>query len=235
MIEYQEFRRNVEELESRVWDSVSRAGRSLDEVRILPVTKTFPIQAVEYAIRYGFDAVGENRVQEVVEKQGDFRHKIKWELIGHLQTNKVKPAVKHFDSVQSVDSLKLVDRLERNAKSESCVLDVHLQFNAGADPNKYGLDVRDADSVVESVLKCDHLKLSGFMTIAPLSDDPSVARKTFSVLRELKDRINRDFGLSLSELSMGMSGDLDLAILEGSTCIRVGTALFGKRPPLNAH
>lgn len=230
MIEYQDFRINAETLQERIIDSVQRSGRSsADSVKVLPVTKTFPIQAVEFCIQYGFEAVGENRVQEVVEKQGHYRDKIRWELIGHLQSNKVRPAIEFFDGIQSIDSTKLMGKLERIVATEDRVMDVLLQFNAGNDPHKHGLEVDLADAAVEYALKCEHLRLKGFMTIASLSDDPSVARRTFSRLRELMERINRDFGLSLGELSMGMSGDLDSAIMEGSTCIRVGSALFGKR------
>ena len=230
MIEYQDFISNVEALKSRIAVFADRAGRSPESIRVLPVTKTFPIDAVEYCIRAGFDAVGENRVQEVIEKQGDLRDKIHWELIGHLQSNKAKPAVEHFDCIQSVDSVKLLEKLQRLACDRQIRLDIMLQFNTGDDPNKNGMDEELADSAVEYALKCDHLNLLGFMTIAPLSDDPAVARRTFARLRQLFERINRDFGIAMTELSMGMTDDLDSAILERSTCIRVGTALFGSRP-----
>ena len=230
MIEYQDFITNIEALKGRIADFADRSGRRADSIRILPVTKTFPIAAVEYCIRSGFSAVGENRVQEVVEKQGNLRNKIRWELIGHLQSNKAKPAVEHFDCVQSVDSVKLLEKLQRLAGDQQRKLDIMLQFNTGNDPDKHGMEEELADSAVEFALKCDHLNLLGFMTIAPLSDDPAVARRTFARLRQLLERINRDFGIAMKELSMGMTDDLGSAILEGSTCIRVGTALFGRRP-----
>ena len=230
MIEYQDFISNVEALQNRISELAERAARDPKSIRILPVTKTFPIDAVAYCIRAGFSAVGENRVQEVVEKQGDLRDKIRWELIGHLQSNKVRPALEHFDSVQSVDSVKLLEKLQRIACDRQQKVDILLQFNTGQDPNKHGMDEDLADAAVEYALKCDHLDLKGFMTIAPLTDDPTVARRTFARLRQLLERINRDFGIDMKELSMGMTDDLDSAIMEGSTCIRVGTALFGSRP-----
>jgi PLP dependent protein len=233
MIEYQDFILNVEELKQRVLISAERSGRSPESIRILPVTKTFPIEAVEFCVRSGFDAVGENRVQEVLEKQGDFRKKIRWELIGHLQSNKVRSAVEHFDCIQSVDSPKLMEKIQRIASDHQQIVDILLQFNTGNDPDKHGMEPGLADSAVEFALKCDHLRLKGFMTIAPLSDDPSVARRTFARLRQLLERINRDFSIKMEELSMGMTGDLDSAIMEGSTCIRIGTALFGARPVQN--
>lgn len=231
MIEYQDFILNAEALKHRISNSAERSGKSPKSIRVLPVTKTFPIEAVEFCMKSGFEAVGENRVQEVLEKQGNFRDKIHWELIGHLQSNKVKAAVEHFDCIQSVDSSRLMDKLQRYAGDQRRNLDIMLQFNTGNDPNKHGMDPALADSAVEYALKCDHLRLKGFMTIAPLSDNPSVARHAFARLRELLEQINRNFGLKMRELSMGMTGDLDYAIMEGSTCIRVGTALFGPRPP----
>ena len=230
MIAYEEFVENVEALKSRLENAADRSGREVEHIRILPVTKTFPIDAVEYCFRYGFKAVGENRVQEVIQKQGDYRNKIGWELIGHLQSNKVKPTLQHFDAVQSVDSTKLLEKLQRACTDEECEMRILLQVNAGNDPAKFGIDLDLVDAAVEHALKCDLLKLEGFMTIAPLSDDSAVARNTFSNLRRTLERINRDFGLKMDQLSMGMTGDLEQAVEEGSTCIRVGTALFGERP-----
>ncbi len=230
MIVYENFVENADNLKNRVEKAADRSGREGSEIRILPVTKTFPIDAVKYCIRYGFQAVGENRVQEVVDKQGDLRNQIRWELIGHLQSNKVKPTLSHFDAIQSVDSVKLLEKLQRACASTHQKIHISLQVNAGNDPAKHGFDPDLVDAAVEAALKCDHLHLDGFMTIAPLSENPAIARKTFSNLRCILERINREFGLKMKELSMGMTSDLESAIEEGSTCIRVGTALFGHRP-----
>lgn len=229
MIQYETFRKNVEFLTQRVREAAQRSDRPIEQIRILPVTKNFPPDAIEYCLKSGFMAVGENRVQETICKQGEFRHRIQWELIGHLQTNKVKPAIEHFDVVQSVDSSKLLEKLQRACQSQEKKLDILLQINAGRDPAKFGIDPDLVDAAVELALKCDHHRLKGFMTIAPLSADDSVARRTFANLRGLLERTNREFGLALRELSMGMTDDLEIAIEEGSTCIRVGTALFGTR------
>lgn len=229
MIPYEAFRKNVEFLTQRVREAAQRCDRPVEQIRILPVTKNFPPDAIEYCLKSGFMAVGENRVQETIYKQGEFRHRLQWELIGHLQSNKVKPAIEHFDVVQSVDSSKLLEKLQRACQSQEKELDILLQINAGRDPAKFGIDPDLVDAAVELALKCDHLRLKGFMTIAPLSADHSVARRTFANLRSLLERTNREFGLALRELSMGMTDDLEIAIEEGSTCIRVGTALFGTR------
>ena len=138
MIAYEEFVANADELKMRLELAADRSGRDGANIRILPVTKTFPIDAVEYCIRYGFQAVGENRVQEVAEKQGSLRDRVKWELIGHLQSNKIKPALDHFDAIQSVDSSKLLEKLQRACADRERVLDVLLQVNAGNDPAKFG-------------------------------------------------------------------------------------------------
>jgi pyridoxal phosphate enzyme (YggS family) len=230
MISYTEFEGNMKRLEDRVEAAAGRAGRRFEAIRILPVTKTFPIDAVRYCQQYGVASVGENRVQEVVDKQSTFRRAVRWELIGHLQSNKVKPAISHFDCIQSVDSEKLLTKLQRAAAALGVRMPILLQVNAGEDPAKHGLDCGLVDATVAAALQCDNLELRGLMTIAPLSEDVRVARATFSRLRNIQESINSQFGLSLKELSMGMSGDLEVAIEEGSTCIRVGSALFGERP-----
>ena len=206
-----------------------RAGRPAAEVRLLAVTKTHPAAAAEYAARYGLRAVGENRVQEGMEKRAQCTMPLAWELIGHLQSNKAKLAVAHFDRVQSVDSEKLLRVLAQAAEAQSKTLPVLLQINAGNDPAKFGAEPADAPRLLELALTLPALRVEGLMTIAPLSEDRDVARRTFANLRTIRDTLSAQFGVSLPELSMGMSGDLAEAIAEGSTLVRVGTALFGQR------
>jgi len=206
-----------------------RAGRPAAEVRLLAVTKTHPAAAAEYAARYGLRAVGENRVQEGMEKRAQCTEPLAWELIGHLQSNKAKLAVAHFDRVQSVDSEKLLRVLAQAAEAQSKTLPVLLQINAGNDPAKFGAEPADAPRLLELALTLPALRVEGLMTIAPLSEDRDVARRTFANLRTIRDALAAQFGVALPELSMGMSGDLAEAIAEGSTLVRVGTALFGQR------
>jgi pyridoxal phosphate enzyme (YggS family) len=205
------------------------------EVELLAVTKTHPAQAVEYAARYGLRAVGENRVQEAVEKQAQSTIRIGWELIGHLQSNKARLAAQHFDRVQSVDSEKLLNHLDRAAGELGKTLAVLLQINAGDDPAKFGADIADAPRLLEAALGKSHLRVDGLMTIAPLGSTPEEtlehARRTFTNLRHLRDELAGRFRTPLKELSMGMTGDLAIAVGAGSTIVRVGTALFGARPP----
>jgi pyridoxal phosphate enzyme (YggS family) len=228
-IEYDLFRQRADALLARIADQCRVAGRNPQSVTLLPVTKTHPVAAVEYAVRYGLTAVGENRVQEAVDKQNQTQAAVRWELIGHLQSNKAKQAAAHFGRVQSVDSEKLLNVLDRAAGELGRKLSVLLQINAGNDPAKFGAEPSDAPRLLEVALTKAHLQVDGLMTIAPLSDDPAVARRTFANLRAIRDDLAARSGRPLAELSMGMSGDLDAAIAEGSTVVRVGSALFGPR------
>ncbi len=230
-ITYEEFARRADRVRAEIDDACRAAGRDRTEVSLLAVTKTHPPAAVEYAARYGLGAVGENRVQEGAEKRAQVAAKVRWELIGHLQSNKARLAATHFDRVQSVDSEKLARLLDRAAGEVGRPLAVLLQVNAGRDPAKFGVELEDAPRLLETALTLNHLKVEGLMTIAPLSDDPAVAAGAFANLREIRDRLETDTGVPLRELSMGMSGDFVAAIKAGSTQVRVGTALFGARGP----
>lgn len=228
-IDYDTFRLRVDALLHRIAEQCRAAGRDPKEVTLLPVTKTHPAAAADYAARYGLTGVGENRVQEAIEKRAQTSASVRWELIGHLQSNKAKLAASHFGRIQSVDSEKLLNVLDRAAGELGKKLPVLLQINAGNDPAKFGAEPADALRLVELALAKSHLQVDGLMTIAPLSDDPALARRTFANLRAIRDGLAARTGVPLRELSMGMSGDLDAAIAEGSTLVRVGTALYGPR------
>lgn len=228
-IDYETFRQRADALLFRIAERCRATGRKPQEVTLLPVTKTHPAEAADYAARYGFAAVGENRVQEAVDKQARTTAQVRWELIGHLQSNKAKLAVTHFNRVQSVDSEKLLTVLDRAAAELGRKLPVLLQINAGNDPAKFGVEAAEAPRLLELALARPHLQVDGLMTIAPLSDDPAVARCTFANLRIIRDQLAIRGGIPLRELSMGMSGDFDAAIAEGSTLVRVGTVLYGPR------
>jgi PLP dependent protein len=226
---YPEYKSRADDLRRQIAEACARAGRDPATVELLAVTKTHPAEAADYAARYGLRAVGENRVQEAIEKQPLCTAKIQWELIGHLQSNKAKLAAAHFDRIQSVDSEKLLNHLDSAAATLGKVLRVLLQINAGRDPAKFGADLEEAPRLLEVALAKANLRVDGFMTIAPLSDDIAVAERTFATLRELRDDLATRFGVPLRELSMGMSNDLEAAVLAGSTQVRVGTALYGIR------
>jgi PLP dependent protein len=228
-LSYDQFVKNVENVRALVQAACVKVGRSTDSVEILPVTKNHPVDAVNFAAQAGFRAVGENRVQEGLEKRSLCAAKIAWELIGHLQTNKAKAAAAHFDRVQSVDNAKLLEHLDRAAAAHNRTLSILLQVNSGRDPAKFGVELEEAPSLLELALGFKNLQVDGLMAIAPLSVDKDVARRAFANLRELRDELARQSGRPLSTLSMGMSGDLAEAIAEGSTQVRVGTAFFGAR------
>lgn len=228
-IDYDTFRHRVEALQRRMAAACERAGRQPAEVLLLPVTKTHPAIAADFVARYGLPAVGENRVQEAVDKRAQATGVLRWELIGHLQSNKARLAATHFDRIQSVDSEKLITALNRAAAELGRKLPVLLQINAGQDPAKFGAEPDAAPRLLELALAQPGLQVDGLMTIAPLSADPAVAHRTFANLRLIRDRLTVRFGTPLRELSMGMSGDLDAAIAEGCTQVRIGSALFGPR------
>ena len=236
LIDYDEFARRADGIRAQIAAACASVGRDPAGVELLAVTKTQPPAAVDYAARYGLRRVGENRVQEGVEKRArtspDFPAP-SWELIGHLQSNKAKIAVQHFDRIQSVDSEKLLTHLDRAATEEGKTLSLLLQINAGNDPAKFGADLSDAPRLLESALGKKHLRVDGLMTIAPLGQTPAEtarhAERTFAALRTLRDDLAARFGVALRELSMGMTGDLAIAVAAGSTLVRVGTALYGPR------
>ena len=230
MLSFQQFSDNVNQLKDCIAAACQKYNRGAVDIQILPVTKNHSIQAVEFAQQYGFTAVGENKVKEAALKKESYKGSIKWELIGRLQSNKVKLAVQYFDRIQSVDSEKLLLKLnEFSAELRSTPLPVLLQVNTGKDPAKSGFSVDEVPSVIEKALTCSNLEIQGLMTIAPFSNDTSIASKTFELLRTTQENINQQFSLSLKELSMGMSTDFEEAIAQGSTLIRVGTLLYGSR------
>jgi pyridoxal phosphate enzyme (YggS family) len=227
--DYDEFKHRADAVRSRIAQACGAAGRNPAEVELLAVTKSQPALAAEFAARYGLRAVGENRVQEGIDKRALTAAAVAWELVGHLQSNKARLAVQHFDRIQSVDSTRLLEILDREAASRGKTQSVLLQVNAGLDPAKSGVEPDEAPRLLAAALGLKNLRVEGLMTIAPLSGGPDAARRTFARLREIRELLSKGSDSPLRELSMGMSGDLDAAVAEGSTIVRVGTALFGAR------
>lgn len=231
--DYSTFEARTRSVMDRIAGACRATGRDPASVRLLPVTKNHPVAAADYVRRFGLPAVGENRVQEAVAKRAEAGPGLRWELIGHLQSNKARLAAANFDRVQSVDSVKLLDVLDRAAGELGRRLPILLQVNAGHDPAKFGAEPADAPRLLESALTRPHLVVEGLMTIAPLDADPvasaDLARRTFANLRAIRDDLSARTGAALPELSMGMTADLEIAVAEGSTLVRVGTALFGER------
>jgi pyridoxal phosphate enzyme (YggS family) len=213
-------RDNIAAVEERIARACERAGRAREDVMLVAVSKTFPAEFVDEAIAAGITDVGENRVQEARDKKPLVRGSVRWHLIGHLQTNKAKDAVKLFDVIEAVDSLDLAEKLARAAESKT--IDVMLQVNIGDEPQKSGLARGDVDAVAKQVATLASLRLLGLMAIPP-AGTPDDSRPYFRELRSIRD------ALGLKELSMGMSEDFEAAIEEGSTMVRVGRAIFGSR------
>lgn len=213
--------------------AAARAGRP-GGVRLVAVSKTMPAERIAEAYAAGQRLFGENRVQEGVEKVEALRDTapgVQWHLIGHLQTNKAKAAVESFDMIESVDSLRLAEKLDERAGAVGRSLPVLLEVNVAGELSKSGLSVDELRQVWRRVLELPHLKVRGLMTVAPIADDPVTVRPVFRTLRELRDEIQEASGRrEIAELSMGMSGDFEVAIEEGSTIVRVGRAIFGERP-----
>ena len=229
MLSEEQFKRNLDEVQNEVGEFCSQFDRSPNEVVLLPVTKKWPVDAVRFCKDAGIGKVGENRVQDALAKQSEVPG-VEWELIGHLQSNKVNQVIGKFERIQTVDSLKLLEKIQVSAERRELRQKILIQVNSGEDPAKFGLLVDEAEEFLERALGCSNLITEGLMTIAPYAPgDSSVARRAFFKLRELRDRLTEAFQVNLDELSMGMSGDLGEAIEAGSTMVRVGTALFGQR------
>jgi pyridoxal phosphate enzyme (YggS family) len=220
MLSADEIRANAAAVNARIDAACRRAGRRREDVTLVAVTKTFPANAVTFAIDAGITHVGENKVQEARDKQPDVHGTARWHLIGHLQSNKAKDAVKLFDVIETVDSVDLAQKIARAAGAIGKRQEILLQVNIGREAQKSGADPDEAESFASAIRAIDGVTLRGLMAIPPADEDP---RPHFRALRELRDRIGA------AELSMGMSEDYEIAIEEGSTLVRVGRAIFGAR------
>jgi len=221
------------DVRSRVAAAARRSNRSPDEIALIAISKTHPAEMLRDGLRAGITDFGENRVQEAEEKILELgRTAARWHLVGHLQTNKAGKAVKLFDCIHSLDSIDLAQRLDRLCIAEGkAELEVLVQIDLGGEQTKTGIDPRAMPELLTALKGCQRLSLIGLMTLPPYFANPDCARPYFKTLRELRDelRAQGDFGERSGELSMGMSHDFEIAIEEGATMVRVGTAIFGER------
>jgi len=223
---------NLARVEAKMAQAATRAGRWPDEVTLIAVSKTVDAATIQQAVDAGVRHLGENRVQEAITKidivKGDG---LRWHLIGHLQSNKARLAVKTFDVIHTVDRVELAERLDRICDEEQRRIDVLVQVDLGHEATKAGADEAEIPTLVETLDRARHLSLKGLMTLPPLFDDAEQVRPFFRRLREIRDQLNQSRPLErrLTELSMGMSHDFLVAIEEGATMVRVGTAIFGAR------
>ncbi len=222
----------LQQVHERIARACARTGRSPEEVEVVGVTKTFGPEVVAEAWEAGIRRFGENRVQEAAFKIPQCVSGPDWHLIGHLQRNKVRPALAYFSTIHSVDSLRLLEQIDDEADEQGVRPAVLLEVNVSGESSKFGLRPDDVPRVVEGALQCRALSLIGLMTLAPFCPDPEQTRPVFARLRELRDRLARDFAVGLPHLSMGMSNDFEAAVSEGATWVRIGSLLFGHRPTL---
>jgi pyridoxal phosphate enzyme (YggS family) len=218
---------NLAAIRARIAAACERSGRQPGDVKLVAVSKTFPASAIDEGVAAGITDVGENRVQEVRDKVEGVTSSPRWHLIGHLQSNKAKDAVRLFDVIHTVDSVGLAERLAAAARAEGKRLEVLLQVNVAGEAQKSGIAVDDAEGLAEAVSRLDGLTLTGLMTMPPIGSSEE-SRKWFASLRELRDRLKVSHP-EVVQLSMGMSADFEVAIEEGSTMVRIGRAIFGSR------
>ena len=229
---------NIAELQSKIEQSAKRAGRSPSEIALMAVTKTHPPERIREAYESGLRLFGENRVQEFSGKAATLSDLVaaEWHMIGHLQSNKAAKAVELFNALDSVDSLKLAEKLDVVARELNKKLPVLIEVNVGGEAAKSGvaLDSPDLEDLLKAAPRLEALNFCGLMTVPPFTEDPEGARPYFRKLRTLRDQIaSRKLpAVTMGILSMGMSHDFAVAIEEGSTCIRIGTAIFGERENL---
>ena len=220
------------EIQRRIGDAAKSCGRRPASVRLVAVSKTVGSDRVGKAIDAGVSILGENYIQEAREKFNALcDRQVEWHFIGHLQSNKAKYAVRMFDLIHSVDSLKLAKALDKEAKQNNKVQRILVQVNISREETKTGIDASDAIDLISAVAKLNNVRVLGLMTMPPFFDDPERARPFFRQLAALKENIESQHipGVKMDELSMGMSGDFEAAIEEGATLVRIGTAIFGAR------
>jgi hypothetical protein len=221
----------LEEVEERIQEACRRAGRDRSEVTLIAVSKTKPAEVLKEAYDLGIRVFGENKVQELTEKYEVLPKDIRWHMIGHLQTNKVKYIADKVELIHSVDSLKLAETIEKEAAKRHRTIDILVEVNVAEEESKFGLKVEEVIPFIEKVAGFSHINVRGLMTIAPFVENPEKNRSVFADLRKLSVDItekNID-NVNVSILSMGMTNDYEVAIEEGATMVRVGTGIFGAR------
>jgi hypothetical protein len=221
-------RENLLRVMERMEKAARKAGRDPNEIKLVAVSKTVEVARVKEAIEAGVSILGENYVQEAQKKIDEIGHPISWHFIGHLQSNKAKYAIRLFDMIHSLDSIPLAEELNRRADQANRVIHVMVEVNLSKEATKFGTDEERVLNLAKRIHHLNHLALEGLMTMPPYFDSPEMSRPYFIALRELRERMVKE-GISVKELSMGMSNDFEIAIEEGATYVRVGTAIFGAR------
>lgn len=224
-------RENLDFVEENIRKACERAGRDRSEVTLIAVSKTKPVSDIREAMAYGIKTFGENKVQEIRDKTEEITEPLNWHMIGHLQANKVKYLPGKVCMIHSVDNVKLADEIEKQFAKHDLVADILIEVNMAHEDTKFGLSPDEALGFVREISDREHICIRGLMTIAPYTEDPESNRVYFKGLRELMNKINAENipGVNMDTLSMGMTGDYQVAIEEGATFVRVGTGIFGER------
>lgn len=224
-------RENLAEVEKRVEEACKRAGRSRDDVTLIAVSKTKPVEDVREAMACKIVDFGENKVQEIMDKNEAITEKLNWHMIGHLQRNKVKYIVDKVCLIHSVDSLRLAVQIDEEAKKKDLICPILIEVNIAGEETKFGVSAEETEDLIREISKLRNVKVKGLMTIAPFVDNPEDNRVHFKALNDLSVDIKRKNidNVDMNILSMGMTGDYEVAIEEGATMVRVGTGIFGKR------
>ena len=219
---------NLLRVRERIEKAARRVGRDLSEIKLVAVSKTVELARIKEAIEAGASILGENYVQEAQKKIEEIGQSVSWHFIGHLQSNKSKYAVRLFDMIHSLDSIPLAEELNRRAEQVDRKIRVLIEVNLSKEETKFGTDEEKILNLAKRVLQLDRLSLGGLMTMPPYFDSPEMSRPYYIKLREVKERLVKE-GIPIIDLSMGMSNDFEVAIEEGATYVRVGTAIFGTR------
>ena len=224
-------RENLDTVEAKIREACTASGRKREEVRLIAVSKTKPVGMLKEAYDCGCRDFGENKVQELTEKYDKLPKDIRWHMIGHLQRNKVKYIIDKVYLIHSVDSLRLAEEISKEAVKRGIIVSILVEVNVAAEESKFGISVREAASLVEKIAALPGVSVKGLMTVAPYVENPEENRLYFAMLRQIcVDIIHKNIdNVSMKELSMGMTGDYEAAILEGATYIRIGTGIFGER------
>ena len=220
---------SLEKILARIAAAAQRSGREASDIQLVAISKYQPAQKVRAIMEEGLTLFGESRVQEAAPKIPLLPAKLHWHFFGHLQSNKIRKALPLFELFHSIDSLDLALAMDRIAGEMGRFPRVLLEVNVSGEASKHGFSPTALKASLDQLLRLQRLQVEGFMTMAPLTEDPETTRPYFAQLRELRDEAARDFGIPLSSLSMGMSHDFEIAIEEGATLVRIGSALFGER------
>jgi pyridoxal phosphate enzyme (YggS family) len=226
---------NLEFIRQRIAAAAERNGRSAGEVQLVAVSKTYPLEIIREAIEAGQQCFGENRVQDALPKIDSLPPDLKWHLIGHLQTNKVRKVIGRFALFHGVDNTALAVQMNRIAEEFGVTASILLEVNISGEASKFGFTPSDLPAALDTLLPLPHLRIEGLMTMAPYSENPDSARPVFEGLRKLRDALSTATGHPLKQLSMGMSGDFEQGIAEGATIVRIGSSIFGSRSTQAKH